>query len=71
MLVPADCLVGRNERMWWRMESDNVLIMSTFALLEKAKLARKLVTEKMIFLTNFLVAKFSDGIREEFHVFPH
>jgi len=57
--------------MWWRMESDNVLIMSTFALLEKAKLARKLVTEKMKFLTNFLVAKFSDGIREEFHVFPH
>jgi len=37
------------------------------SLLEKAKL----VTEKMKFLTNFLVAKFSDGIREGFHVFPH
>jgi len=29
------------------------------------------VTEKMKFLTNSLVGKFSDGIREEFHVFPH
>ncbi|KEH26798.1 putative TIR domain, glycoside hydrolase, family 29, leucine-rich repeat domain, L [Medicago truncatula] len=37
------------------------------ALVEKAKL----VTEKMKFLTNSMVAKFSDGIREGFHVFPH
>jgi len=37
------------------------------ALLEKAKLA----TGKMKFFTNSLVAKFSDGIREGFHVFPH
>jgi len=29
------------------------------------------VTEKMKFLTNSLVTKFSDGISEEFHVFPH
>jgi len=29
------------------------------------------VTEKMKFLTNSLVAKFSEGITEGFHIFPH
>jgi len=29
------------------------------------------MTEKIKFLTNFLIAKFSNGIIEGFHVFPH
>ena len=41
------------------------------SLLEKVKLARKISDEKMKFLTNSLITKFSDGIREGFHVFPH
>lgn len=31
----------------------------------------KLVMEKIKSLINYLVIKFSDGISEEFHVFPH
>ena len=38
--------------------------------IEKAKLRRKLVTKKINSLTNSLATKFSDGIREGFHVFP-
>jgi len=40
-------------------------------LLEKGKLGREISDGKNKFLTNFLVAKFSDGIIEGFHVFSH
>ena len=32
IIVAADCLVGRNERMWHITESDNALILSLFGL---------------------------------------
>ncbi|MCI65932.1 hypothetical protein A2U01_0087190 [Trifolium medium] len=32
MLVAADCLVGRNERMWQIMESGNALILSAVGI---------------------------------------
>ena len=43
-----------------------VKCIKSLILLEKGKL----VTEKIKFLTNSLVAKFNDEIRERFHAFP-
>jgi len=42
-----------------------------FSLLEKAKLAREISDEKNEIPHKFLGPKFSDGIKERFHVFPH